>query len=73
MRKLILALVLFGCSGEPLPPIQIPSKIPDDLLCKLNVLTNLPTDPEQIDYLTIEGIVRAVRGCTVVHLSDAGP
>jgi hypothetical protein len=71
MRKLVLALALFGCSGEPLPPVHVP-EVPPDLLCKLNVLTNLPQDPEEIDYLIIQGVVRAVRGCTIIHLPDAG-
>ena len=72
MRKLALCLALClalaGCSGEPLPP-----RVPDELICKLNVLMNLPRDPEDIDYLAIESVIRAVRGCTVVHLPDAGP
>jgi hypothetical protein len=68
MRKLILALALFGCSSTQQPGPLVPS----ELICKLNVLANLPRRPEDIDYLAIEAMVRDVRGCTIVHLPDAG-
>jgi hypothetical protein len=68
MRKLILALALAGCSGAQ----QVPTQVPAELVCKLNALLQLPRKPEDIDYLAVESLVRAVRGCTVIHLPDAG-
>ena len=65
----VCAACAMSCSGASAPTPQVPA----ELICKLNVLMNLPRDPEDIDYLAIESVVRAVRGCTVVHLPDAGP
>lgn len=65
---LIALATLAACSGAPQ---QVP-QVPAELVCKLNVLLNLPKDPERIDYLAVKELIEGVRGCDAIH-SDAGP
>lgn len=72
MNRLALVLVIAGCSGEPLPPVRLPAQVPAELLCKTNLLLNLPRDPDAIDFNAVKELIEGVRGCDAIHF-DAGP
>jgi hypothetical protein len=60
-----------GCSAAA-PPGKLPTKVPDELICKVNLLLNLPRNPEAIDFNAVKELIEGVRGCDAIHF-DAGP
>ncbi len=71
--RLALILALVACNGASLPPIKVvPVKVPDALVCKLNVLLALPRDPEAIDYNAVKALIDGVNGCDAIERDPFG-
>lgn len=60
MRKLIgLGILLAGCSGVQAPPLPAP----EQLICQVVALRNLPEDADLITARDIEALILAVKAC----------
>ena len=67
MHRYALAALLLAC-GPSLP--QLPPLLVDKALCSLEVVEQLPPDPNDVSYSDVQNVVREYKAC--LSAPDAG-